>query len=56
MVNHHFIYSVNNLFWMQAMQHGIIGLNIISFGYLPKTNSTDDIRAAQRARDFNIGW
>ncbi|ESW12260.1 hypothetical protein PHAVU_008G097700 [Phaseolus vulgaris] len=40
----------------QAMQHGIIGLNIISFGYLPKTNSTDDIRAAQRARDFNIGW
>ncbi|ESW04530.1 hypothetical protein PHAVU_011G102800 [Phaseolus vulgaris] len=32
-----------------AMQQGIIGLNIISFGYLPKTNSTDDVRAAQRA-------
>ncbi|KAK7373944.1 hypothetical protein VNO80_07366 [Phaseolus coccineus] len=40
----------------KAMQQGIIGLNIVSFGYLPKTNSTDDVRAAQRARDFNIGW
>ncbi|WVZ06486.1 hypothetical protein V8G54_019832 [Vigna mungo] len=40
----------------QAMQNGIIGLNLISFGYLPKTNSIDDVRAVQRARDFNIGW
>ncbi|CAJ1806474.1 unnamed protein product [Sphenostylis stenocarpa] len=40
----------------QAIQRGVIGLNIISFGYVPKTNSTDDVRAAQRARDFNIGW
>ncbi|XP_068487271.1 beta-glucosidase 11-like [Phaseolus vulgaris] len=40
----------------QAMQQGIIGLNIVCFGYLPKTNSPDDLRAAQRARDFNIGW
>ncbi|XP_047181504.1 beta-glucosidase 11-like [Vigna umbellata] len=40
----------------QAMQHGIIGLNLISFGYLPKTNSIDDVKAVQRARDFNIGW
>jgi len=41
---------------MQAMQHGIIGLNLISFGYLPKTNSVEDVRAVQRARDFSIGW
>ncbi|TKY65811.1 Beta-glucosidase 11 [Spatholobus suberectus] len=40
----------------KGMQHGFLGFNLLSFGLLPLTNSIDDVRAAQRAQDFYIGW
>jgi len=41
---------------MQGMQHGLIGFNLLLLGFLPQTNSTEDIMAVQRAQDFSIGW
>ncbi|XVF04938.1 hypothetical protein REPUB_Repub05bG0127700 [Reevesia pubescens] len=40
----------------QDKQHGLIGLNLFAYWYVPLTNSTKDIIAAQRAKDFYIGW
>ncbi|WVZ06487.1 hypothetical protein V8G54_019833 [Vigna mungo] len=40
----------------QGLQHGLIGFNLLPFGLLPKTNSTEDITATQRLQDFFIGW
>ncbi|XVE59821.1 hypothetical protein DITRI_Ditri05aG0077700 [Diplodiscus trichospermus] len=40
----------------QDKQHGLIGLNLFSYWFVPLTNSTEDITAAQRANDFYIGW
>lgn len=40
----------------QAKQQGFIGLNLIVFHFLPLTNSTEDISATKRARDFFTGW
>ncbi|GAV79978.1 Glyco_hydro_1 domain-containing protein [Cephalotus follicularis] len=37
-------------------QQGFIGLNIYTFGVIPLTNKTEDKVAAQRVRDFFIGW
>ncbi|KAK8466452.1 hypothetical protein PHAVU_008G097000 [Phaseolus vulgaris] len=39
----------------QGMQHGLIGFNLLLLGFLPQTNSTEDIMAVQRAQDFSIG-
>lgn len=41
---------------MQASQHGFLGINIYTFGFVPYTDSTADIVATQRANDYYIGW
>ncbi|XP_050203993.1 beta-glucosidase 22-like isoform X2 [Mercurialis annua] len=40
----------------QDKQHGVIGLTLYAFGLVPITNSTADIAATQRAKDFMYGW
>ncbi|KAI4341684.1 hypothetical protein MLD38_026378 [Melastoma candidum] len=40
----------------QAKQRGLIGLTIYTFGINPYTNSTEDILAAERAKEFFVGW
>ncbi|KAE9592003.1 putative hydroxyisourate hydrolase [Lupinus albus] len=40
----------------QGLQHGFIGFNILAFGLVPKTNTSEDIIATQRAHEFLIGW
>ncbi|KAL4202735.1 hypothetical protein AMTRI_Chr02g222610 [Amborella trichopoda] len=40
----------------QGMQKGFIGLSVYAFWYVPLTNLSWDIAAAQRALDFNSGW
>ena len=41
---------------MQDQQHGFIGINLLAFWLLPLTNKTEDVIAARRAMDFQIGW
>ncbi|KAK3408405.1 hypothetical protein EUGRSUZ_J00648 [Eucalyptus grandis] len=38
------------------VQKGYIGLNLLSFNFVPVTNKTEDVIAAQRANDFLVGW
>ncbi|XP_057965006.1 beta-glucosidase 11-like isoform X2 [Malania oleifera] len=40
----------------QGKQHGLIGINLYTFGLLPFSNTTEDAIAAQRANDFFHGW
>ncbi|KAH9292851.1 hypothetical protein KI387_041964, partial [Taxus chinensis] len=40
----------------QAQQKGKIGILLDFVWYEPLTNSTGDIAASQRSRDFSIGW
>ncbi|KAJ4956877.1 hypothetical protein NE237_013660 [Protea cynaroides] len=40
----------------QAKQHGLIGLDILTYGLVPLTNSTEDVKAAERVHDFFHGW
>ncbi|CAL5210694.1 unnamed protein product [Lathyrus oleraceus] len=40
----------------KAKQRGFIGFNLIVIGFVPLTNTSEDIIATQRARDFYIGW
>ncbi|KAL6011614.1 Beta-glucosidase 44 [Asimina triloba] len=40
----------------QATQKGRIGILLDFVWYEPLTNKTEDLAAAQRARDFHIGW
>ncbi|CAJ1806768.1 unnamed protein product [Sphenostylis stenocarpa] len=40
----------------QGMQHGLIGFSLLTLGFLPLTNSTEDIMATQRVQDFFNGW
>ncbi|KAJ9187777.1 hypothetical protein P3X46_003197 [Hevea brasiliensis] len=40
----------------QSKQNGVIGITLYAFWLLPLTNSTEDVTAAQRARDFFLGW
>ncbi|KAM0053950.1 putative beta-glucosidase [Helianthus debilis subsp. tardiflorus] len=41
---------------MQATQHGFVGINIYAFWYEPNTNTTEDLKATERAHDFYVGW
>ncbi|XP_030522334.1 beta-glucosidase 11-like isoform X1 [Rhodamnia argentea] len=40
----------------QSIQKGYIGLNLLSFFFVPITNKTEDVIATQRANDFFMGW
>ncbi|KAL4629161.1 hypothetical protein ACB092_05G288200 [Castanea dentata] len=40
----------------QDQQHGFIGIDLLAFWFLPLTNKTEDVIAARRAMDFQIGW
>ncbi|KAL8122276.1 hypothetical protein AgCh_018861 [Apium graveolens] len=40
----------------KQVQNGIVGIAFDSFWYEPITNSTEDIEAAGRAMEFNLGW
>ncbi|XBI19862.1 hypothetical protein VPH35_061286 [Triticum aestivum] len=40
----------------QAMQKGVIGISIYSFWSYPLTNSTVDLDATWRCKDFFFGW
>ncbi|CAL5352302.1 unnamed protein product [Camellia sinensis] len=40
----------------QGKQQGFIGINVYAYWPLPYTNTTEDVIAAQRTKDFLIGW
>ncbi|XP_021867248.2 beta-glucosidase 40 isoform X1 [Spinacia oleracea] len=40
----------------QSIQHGSIGAALDVMWYEPETNNPEDIEAAQRAQDFQLGW
>ncbi|MBA0782977.1 hypothetical protein Gotri_000779, partial [Gossypium trilobum] len=40
----------------KAKQHGSVGVSFNVIWFEPETNSTEDIEAAQRAQDFQLGW
>ncbi|KAI3429192.1 uncharacterized protein J3R85_008621, partial [Psidium guajava] len=40
----------------QQKQHGSVGLSFDVMWFVPRTNSTNDIKATQRAQDFQFGW
>ncbi|XP_045795327.1 beta-glucosidase 11-like [Trifolium pratense] len=40
----------------KGLQHGFIGFNLLTIGFVPLTNTTDDIIATRRAQDFIMGW
>ncbi|MED6114121.1 hypothetical protein PIB30_077263, partial [Stylosanthes scabra] len=39
----------------QDKQHGYVGFNLLTCGFVPLTNTSEDITAAQRAQDFFLG-
>jgi hypothetical protein len=40
----------------QAAQKGVVGMNIYSMWFYPLTESTEDIAATERVKDFMYGW
>ncbi|CAA7399913.1 unnamed protein product [Spirodela intermedia] len=40
----------------QAIQKGSIGINVYTFGFYSRTNTTADLEATRRAIDFWVGW
>ncbi|PAN31556.1 hypothetical protein PAHAL_5G427500 [Panicum hallii] len=40
----------------QEKQHGVIGMNIFIYDFIPLTNSTEDTTATERAKAFYTGW
>ena len=41
---------------VQDMHGGSVALSLYAIGFSPATSSKDDEMAAQRARDFYLGW
>ena len=41
---------------LQEKQHGVIGINIFIYDFVPLTNSTEDTTATERAMAFFTGW
>lgn len=41
---------------MQATQHGFVGINMFAYWFEPHANTTEDVKAAERAQDFYVGW
>ncbi|KAI4382167.1 hypothetical protein MLD38_008165 [Melastoma candidum] len=37
-------------------QKGLIGINLFGYSFAPSSNSTEDIAAVQRAKEFHFGW
>ncbi|CAL5192323.1 unnamed protein product [Lathyrus oleraceus] len=40
----------------KGIQHGFIGLNLLTISFVPVTNTSGDIIATQGAQDFWMGW
>ncbi|KAM7487489.1 hypothetical protein LguiB_024973 [Lonicera macranthoides] len=40
----------------KSKQHGSIGIALDVFWYEPATNSTEDIEATERKKEFHLGW
>ncbi|KAL2337101.1 hypothetical protein Fmac_011547 [Flemingia macrophylla] len=38
------------------MRCGFIGFNLLTHGLIPQSNTSEDINATKRARDFLVGW
>ncbi|KAF3322789.1 beta-glucosidase 22-like protein [Carex littledalei] len=55
LLSHASVYNLyrNNYY---VTQKGMVGINVYSFGLLPFSDSAADLKAAQRFRDFFIGW
>lgn len=41
---------------LQEKQHGVIGMNIFTYDFVPLTNSTEDTTATERTKAFYTGW
>ncbi|XP_050203980.1 beta-glucosidase 11-like [Mercurialis annua] len=39
----------------QRKQLGFVGINLFGYGFVPLTNSTEDVLATQRVKDFYVG-
>ncbi|KAK3159978.1 hypothetical protein QOZ80_1BG0053670 [Eleusine coracana subsp. coracana] len=60
-VAHHFLLAHSSAVSLyrrkyQEKQQGLIGMNIFIYGFLPFTNSAEDITATERAQTFYTGW
>ncbi|KAK4282495.1 hypothetical protein QN277_013864 [Acacia crassicarpa] len=40
----------------RSKQQGFVGISVYTFGFLPQTNTEDDVLAVKRACDFLVGW
>ncbi|KAI3749230.1 hypothetical protein L2E82_19837 [Cichorium intybus] len=50
--------SAIRLYWKKykAVQNGFVGINLFTYWFEPYTNTTEDVKATQRANDFYLGW
>ncbi|KAG6759883.1 hypothetical protein POTOM_036377 [Populus tomentosa] len=54
LVSKSLIFSFREL--IKAKQRGFLGISLDVIWFEPATNTTNDIEAAQRAQDFQLGW